>query len=324
MNGLRRFLLFGMLTVCAKARGQGALVPPSFDAVQGAPFTLTVETRWDLVSETGPRQSSQRILRDKAGRQRYEARVVDGVPRSSTVNIYDVVAGKLIKLDPEAKTAEVRVMRVGRSELIDVSTATSTAPQTAAAGQRLLGTKEIAGLEAWGQRTAGPVLREDGSTVTQDRELWLSTHYGLPLMQVMRSEEGKVTQNVVRFDAGEPDASLFQIPAGFAVREAAPMAEGAPGTVRVGGDVSAPLLLSAADPEFSEEARRQKVSGTVLVHLVVDEHGMPEDVRVLRGVGHGLDEKSVEAVRQYRFKPAMRNGTPVKVEITVVVTFRIR
>lgn len=313
-----------MLIFCAGARGQGILIPASFDAVQGAPFTLTVETHWDLVSETGARQSTQRILRDSAGRQRYEARVVDGVPKSSAVDIYDVVAGKVIKLDPEARTAEVRVTRVGRSEPIDVSTATSLAPQTAATDQRLLGTKDIAGLEAWGQRTAGPVTRNDGSTVIQDRELWLSTHYRMPLMQVMRSDEGKVTQSVVHFDAGEPDPSLFQIPAGFAVKQAAPMEEGAPGTVRVGGDVSAPVLLRWVDPEFSEEARRQKLNGTVMVHLVVDEHGIPQDVRVVHGVGHGLDEKSVDAVRQYRFKPAMRNVTPVKVEITVMVSFQIR
>jgi protein TonB len=92
---------------------------------------------------------------------------------------------------------------------------------------------------------------------------------------------------------------------------------------RVGGGVSAPEVLFAPEPEFSEEARRSKVSGNVLVYLQVDEQGRPMHVRVLRGLGMGLDEKALEAVRQYRFRPAMENGKPVAVEMNVDVTFNI-
>ncbi|HEY2041003.1 MAG TPA: energy transducer TonB, partial [Edaphobacter sp.] len=79
----------------------------------------------------------------------------------------------------------------------------------------------------------------------------------------------------------------------------------------------------SVDPEFSEEARKAKASGDVTVYLWVDEHGNPTHIRVLRGMGMGLDEKAVEAVKQYRFKPAMENGKPVKVEMYVVVNFQI-
>ena len=309
--------------VCASGWGQGILIPASFYAVKGAPFTLTVETHWELTREGEPKQGTQRILRDSAGRQRYEAPVVDGVPRSATVGIYDVVAGKYIQLHMDAKTAEVGPMRLGRTVTLDVSVASSLAPLNAEAGQTLLGTKEIAGLEAWGQRTVKTVTRGDGSAMTQDRELWRSTHYAMPLLQVMRSEQGKVTQAVVEFHAGEPDAALFRIPEGFAVKDAPPPQEPAPGTVRVGGDVSAPVVLKQAVPEFSEEARRKKVNGNVLVHMIVDEQGMPQEVKVVRGLGYGLDEKAVEAVKQYRFKPAMRAGVPMKVEMNVEVNFQI-
>jgi protein TonB len=95
------------------------------------------------------------------------------------------------------------------------------------------------------------------------------------------------------------------------------------GLKRVGGGVSAPEVLFAPEPEFSEEARRSKVSGNVLVYLQVDEQGRPMHVRVLRGLGMGLDEKALEAVRQYRFRPAMENGKPVAVEMNVDVTFNI-
>ncbi len=142
-------------------------------------------------------------------------------------------------------------------------------------------------------------------------------------MQVMRTDRGKVTQMVVGFVAGEPDAALFQIPAGYAVHDAPPPPERAPGTVRMVGDVSQPLVLTTVNPQFSEEARRKKVDGDVMVHLVVDENGLPQEVRVVRGIGYGLDEKAVEAVRQYRFRPAMRAGVPVRVEMNISVNFQI-
>ncbi len=316
----------GLLLVSVGAWGQGILIPASFYAVEGAPFTLTVETHWEMERAAGPQQGTQRLVRDGAGRQRYEAPVIDGVPRSAMVGIYDVVAGKYIKLDMDAKTAEVAPMRLGRTVKMDVSVASSVGPaEAAAANQTLLGTKEIAGLEAWGQRTATTmaITGAGGRPMAQDRELWQSTHYGIPVLQVMRSDQGKVTQEVASFVAGEPDAALFQIPAGFAVRDAPPPPEPAPGTVRMGGDVSPPRVLLAPGPEFSEEARRKKVSGDVMVHLIVDENGLPQEVKVVRGLGLGLDEKAVEAVKRYKFRPAMRAGVPVKVEINVDVNFQV-
>ncbi len=95
------------------------------------------------------------------------------------------------------------------------------------------------------------------------------------------------------------------------------------GIRRIGGGVSAPVVLFAPEPEFSEEARKAKVAGNVLVYLQVDANGRPAHVRVLRGIGLGLDEKAIEAVRQYKFKPAMENGHPVPVEMNVEVNFQI-
>ncbi|MEO6802672.1 MAG: energy transducer TonB [Granulicella sp.] len=95
------------------------------------------------------------------------------------------------------------------------------------------------------------------------------------------------------------------------------------GPRRIGGGVSAPQLIFSVEPEFSEEARKAKVAGNVLVNLWVDERGLPQHVHVIRGVGMGLDEKAVAAVRQYKFKPAMENGKPVLVELNVEVNFQI-
>ena len=95
------------------------------------------------------------------------------------------------------------------------------------------------------------------------------------------------------------------------------------GPRHVGGSVSMPEVLYSVEPEFSEEARKAKASGDVSVYLWVDERGNPTHVRVVRGMGMGLDEKAIEAVKQYRFKPAMENGKPVTVEMYVIVNFLI-
>jgi bla regulator protein blaR1 len=91
----------------------------------------------------------------------------------------------------------------------------------------------------------------------------------------------------------------------------------------VGGDVSAPKLIFAPDPEYTEKARKAKYQGACVLALIVDEQGNPQRVLVVRHLGMGLDRKAVEAVRQYRFSPAMLGGKPVKVEVNIEVNFRI-
>jgi len=95
------------------------------------------------------------------------------------------------------------------------------------------------------------------------------------------------------------------------------------GLYHPGGGVSNPVLIYAPDPEFSDEARRAKYQGVCVVGLIVDAQGNPQRVRIVRPLGMGLDEKAMEAVRQYKFRPAMYKGHPVPVEINIEVNFRI-
>jgi periplasmic protein TonB len=95
------------------------------------------------------------------------------------------------------------------------------------------------------------------------------------------------------------------------------------GVMSVGGLVSPPQLIYYVDPEFSDEARRAKYQGTCIVGIIVDAQGMPQHIHVVRSLGMGLDEKAIEAVRQYKFKPARYQGHAVAVEIEVLVSFRI-
>jgi len=95
------------------------------------------------------------------------------------------------------------------------------------------------------------------------------------------------------------------------------------GVYHVGEGISAPQAITAPDPQYTEEARRAKTQGTCTLWMIVDSTGVPRDIRVVRGLGHGLDQKALEAVRQWRFQPAMKDGKPVNVEISVEVEFHL-
>ncbi|HXA05045.1 MAG TPA: energy transducer TonB [Bryobacteraceae bacterium] len=95
------------------------------------------------------------------------------------------------------------------------------------------------------------------------------------------------------------------------------------GGLAAGGSLIAPSVLYKVEPEFSDEARKAKYQGTVLLTIEVGEDGQPHQLRVLRGLGLGLDEKAIEAVSRWKFKPALRNGRPVRAAATIEVNFRL-
>ena len=103
-----------------------------------------------------------------------------------------------------------------------------------------------------------------------------------------------------------------------------PSSEGSvSGLAKVGGSVTGPTPLRSVEAKYSREAKEQLIQGICLVSLIVDAHGMPENPRLVKSAGYGLDEKAIDAVNLYRFHPAMKNGMPVPVMITVEVNFRL-
>lgn len=95
------------------------------------------------------------------------------------------------------------------------------------------------------------------------------------------------------------------------------------GVFKVGGRISAPEAIATPDPEYTEEARTAKTQGTCILWLIVDDKGLPRNVRVVRGLGYGLDAKAIAAVKQWRFQPALKDGKPVNVQISVEVGFHL-
>ena len=95
------------------------------------------------------------------------------------------------------------------------------------------------------------------------------------------------------------------------------------GVYRVGGGVTPPVLLSKTEPEYSEEARKAKHQGTVMLYVQIDPSGKATHIQVVKSLGLGLDEKAMEAVAKWKFQPGKKDGKPVTVEATIEVNFRL-
>jgi protein TonB len=95
------------------------------------------------------------------------------------------------------------------------------------------------------------------------------------------------------------------------------------GAFTAGHGVSMPVPVHKVEPEYSERARKAKMSGVVLVACVVGADGLPRELQVMRSLGMGLDEKAVDAVSKWRFKPGTRAGHAVAVKAVIEVSFRI-
>jgi len=91
----------------------------------------------------------------------------------------------------------------------------------------------------------------------------------------------------------------------------------------VGGGVSAPRILSQSVPEYSQDARDARVTGMVDVQIIVKEDGAVEFTRITKSLGYGLDQKAIDAVRKWRFEPGKKDGKPVRVILTVQVSFSL-
>jgi periplasmic protein TonB len=95
------------------------------------------------------------------------------------------------------------------------------------------------------------------------------------------------------------------------------------GVYRAGNGVTKPELLKKVEPEYSEEARKAKFQGVVVLYIVVDPNGNAVSPKVMKSLGLGLDEKAMEAVKQWKFKPGYKDGKAVAVAATVEVNFRL-
>jgi TonB family protein len=135
--------------------------------------------------------------------------------------------------------------------------------------------------------------------------------------------DGPLAPEVFEFHAPE-GATQTGAGAGFVAPSAYLPGSGSSGGVfRVGGDVSPPVLILKKEPTYTEKARKARLQGTVILAIVVSPEGEATNIQVVRSLGKGLDEKAIEAVRAWKFRPGMKDGVPVAVTAQINVNFRL-
>jgi TonB family protein len=92
---------------------------------------------------------------------------------------------------------------------------------------------------------------------------------------------------------------------------------------RVGNGVRPPVLIWKVEPEYSEEARKAKLQGSMMFYVQISPSGKPTAMKVVKSLGLGLDQKATEAAKRWRFTPGMKDGEPVTVEATIEVNFKL-
>ncbi len=137
-------------------------------------------------------------------------------------------------------------------------------------------------------------------------------HYGLACALFLKDDRARTLDQLRQAYELQPDNHLYRI---AYEKLLTPVYE-------VDGMVTPPTAIFEPEPAYSKKARKAKLMGTVVLWIVVDSQGNVSDVRVVKPLGLGLDEKAVETVRTWKFKPAMRNGGPVPVRLSVEVSFR--
>jgi TonB family protein len=92
--------------------------------------------------------------------------------------------------------------------------------------------------------------------------------------------------------------------------------------LRIGPGVTPPRVKHKVEPVFSSESRADRIQGTVILQLVISPGELPTHIEVLVPLGYGLDQKAIEAVEQWTFEPAAKDGLPVPLRATIEVNFR--
>ncbi len=297
----------------------------AISALPGMPFTGQQTIVWthQVGDKTVTARLSGAVARDSQGRTYREGHrfTVDPVdPRSTLLGITlrDPVGGTTTDCDISA-----HFCRITASPAATVAKVASGSVQTT---REDLGSQVIGGLPVTGTRITKSVeWNAPDDTQSTDKidvgastiEAWRSDDLKADLSELRKYPSGEVQDvHLAIISRGEPDPKIFAAPKGFIVRDERAIR-------RIGGDVSAPVLIYSVPPAFTEEARATKMVGNVLVNLVVDQNGAATGVRVVRGIGKGLDEKAVEAASKYRFKPAMEHGKAVSVELNIEINFQV-
>jgi TonB family protein len=207
-------------------------------------------------------------------------------------------------------------------------------------------------IPGFGEKLKGPFeqLMKASSNAILRSEIKMMMPASAKMMGASNPDEPftDITTDVTEISTDPVSDSVFQVPAGYKeveieelVAMMSPVRPGAPqqeppapappaqvplpaqaGAYRVGGGVTAPVLIRKVEPEYSEEARQAHTEGTVMLYVEVTPDGKASNIRVVNPLPNGLNEKAIEAVRQWEFRPGMKDGRPVTVQANIELSFK--
>lgn len=326
-------------------------------AMPGLPFSAKVEL--DLVNQLQDgtlitHKTYNLDARDSRGQTRNEARnwinpAVAPEPRLIRIELYDPSTKTRTNLFPLTKTARQWIVSPTLQTAALSTQTPSVKPETT---KEDIGSDSIEGLPVRGVRvsqTYPPGALGNDRPLTIVTESWYCEELKINLLTKRTDPRyGVQTVRVTELVRQEPDAALFSIPdeyklfkesvqqsmaQGPGVQEGTPATDlpgsfGSPasGMPRAGvNGVSAPRCVYCPQPSYSEEARAAKAQGSVILKIVVTADGRAENVQVMKRAGYGFEQQAIEAVKNWRFRPADGpGGTPVACEVQVEVTFKLR
>jgi TonB family protein len=294
--------------------------------VPGAPFSATVEVVSRQKLSDGSvfvLKTMNHISRDSAGRTHNESRrlvsdLYKQEPLLTEIHIYDPSTELITHLDPFTFIAKQTRMHAP-----PVPLARSVPdPNPNALGSPVkqvddLGTRVFKNLTLHGTRQS----RDGGDS----DEYWYSPDLSIFMLHKHQDPVWEQTVDVTEFNPQEPDPSDFTIPANYKIVDVAQRlpAPDASGIYHVGNGVLQPQIIYAPDPKYSQEAAAARYTGVAVVSLIVDAEGNPQNIHLVRHLQMGLDEETLKAVKQYKFKPATLDGKAVPVEVNIEVKFKI-
>lgn len=122
----------------------------------------------------------------------------------------------------------------------------------------------------------------------------------------------------------QPEVDLPDTDVVFDIPEGPPPSPEPEGPIQVGGDVRPPVKTHEPPPAYTEIARKARLQGVVIVQAIIDKQGNVTNVKLLKGLGMGLDQAAMDAIKKWRFEPATLHGKPVSVYYTLTVNFRLQ
>jgi TonB family protein len=320
---LRTSSLFAILLLMAgksSAQPSRSFFFHPFVVIKGSPYSGEEVQESVQIQADGSqvaRRATRKLFRDVEGRLRIERtlspavlRAANSLPPPYWIEIWDPVAGFQFTWGPYEKTATRVILTEARPPgSTGVLLELPMPDQGVQPAGESLGTRSIEGVSAEGrlQSTTVPTYKTDTSPIAITLETWTSPELKILLFaKSVNPHLGTEETRMTNLSLSDPPPDMFRPPPDYAIVDRDPR------TIPLPAKPGTPLEIFSPSPGYTPEARAAGVKGPVQLSLTIGADGIPRDIRVIKPLDPGLDQKAIEAVTKWRFRPAQKDGQPIE------------